>query len=96
MTELNNATTPFPAASLLGYPRIGRRRELKKAVEAYGAGKIGAAALDAAAQDIQLASARRLQERGLTEAAAVPGPFSYDDQVLDTTAHLGAGPAGFG
>ena len=27
----------------LGYPRIGRRRELKKAVEAYWAGKIDAA-----------------------------------------------------
>lgn len=38
--------TPFPSASLLGYPRIGRRRELKKAVEAYWAGKIDAAAMD--------------------------------------------------
>ena len=28
MTELNTSTpTPFPAASILGYPRIGRRRE---------------------------------------------------------------------
>ena len=89
MTEQNIARTPFPAASLLGYPRIGRRRELKKAVEAYWAGKIDAAALDAAAKDIQLAIARRLQELGLTEAAAVPGTFSYYDQVLDTTAHLG-------
>ncbi|UEL27094.1 5-methyltetrahydropteroyltriglutamate--homocysteine S-methyltransferase [Pseudarthrobacter sp. L1SW] len=96
MTALNNATTPFPAASLLGYPRIGRRRELKKAVEAYWAGKIDAAALDAAAKDIQLSIAKRLQDLGLTEAAAVPGTFSYYDQVLDTTAHLGAVPARFG
>ena len=88
--------TPFPAASLLGYPRIGRRRELKKAVEAYWAGKIDAAALDAAAKDIQLTIAKRLQELGLTEAAAVPGTFSYYDQVLDATAHLGAVPARFG
>ncbi len=88
--------TPFPAASLLGYPRIGRRRELKKAVEAYWAGKIDAAALEAAALDIQLGSARRLQELGLTEAAAVPGTFSFYDQVLDTTAALGAVPARFG
>ncbi|MGX5717623.1 5-methyltetrahydropteroyltriglutamate--homocysteine S-methyltransferase [Arthrobacter sp. MAHUQ-56] len=88
--------TPFPSASLLGYPRIGRRRELKKAVEAYWAGRIDAAGLDAAAKDIQLATARRLQELGLTEAAAVPGTFSYYDQVLDTTAHLGAVPARFG
>ncbi|MEE2523440.1 5-methyltetrahydropteroyltriglutamate--homocysteine S-methyltransferase [Pseudarthrobacter sp. J75] len=88
--------TPFPAASLLGYPRIGRRRELKKAVEAYWAGKIDAAALEAAALDIQLGTAKRLQELGLTEAAAVPGTFSFYDQVLDTTAHLGAVPARFG
>jgi 5-methyltetrahydropteroyltriglutamate--homocysteine methyltransferase len=96
MTEQNIPATPFPAASLLGYPRIGRRRELKKAVEAYWAGTIDAAELDAAAKDIQLTIARRLQELGLTEAAAVPGTFSYYDQVLDATAHLGAVPARFG
>ena len=88
--------TPFPAASILGYPRIGRRRELKKAVEAYWAGKIDATALDAAAKEIQLGTARRLQGLGLTEAAAVPGTFSYYDQVLDAAAHLGAVPARFG
>lgn len=93
MTELN---TPFPAASILGYPRIGRRRELKKAIEAYWAGKIDAAALDAAAKEIQLGTAKRLQGLGLTEAAAVPGTFSYYDQVLDAAAHLGAVPARFG
>ena len=43
MTALNTPNpTPFPAASILGYPRIGRRRELKKAVEAFWAGKIDA------------------------------------------------------
>jgi 5-methyltetrahydropteroyltriglutamate--homocysteine methyltransferase len=96
MTEQNTPATPFPAASILGYPRIGRRRELKKAIEAYWAGKIDAAALDAAAKGIQLTIAKRLQELGLTEAAAVPGTFSYYDQVLDATAHLGAVPARFG
>jgi len=97
MTALNTPNpTPFPAASILGYPRIGRRRELKKAVEAYWAGKIDAAALDAAAKEIQLGTAKRLQGLGLTEAAAVPGTFSYYDQVLDAAAHLGAVPARFG
>ena len=97
MTDKNTAArTPFPAASILGYPRIGRRRELKKAVEAYWAGSIDAAALDAAAKEIQLGTARRLQGLGLTEAAAVPGTFSYYDQVLDAAAHLGAVPARFG
>ena len=97
MTELNMPNPhPFPSASILGYPRIGRRRELKKAVEAYWAGKIDAAALDAAAKEIQLGTAKRLQGLGLTEAAAVPGTFSYYDQVLDAAAHLGAVPARFG
>ncbi|MDQ0619229.1 5-methyltetrahydropteroyltriglutamate--homocysteine S-methyltransferase [Arthrobacter globiformis] len=94
MTEQN--ATPFPSASILGYPRIGRRRELKKAVEAYWAGKIDAAALDAAAKEIQLGNAKRLQGLGLTEAAAVPGTFSFYDQVLDAAAHVGAVPARFG
>ncbi|MGY3320729.1 5-methyltetrahydropteroyltriglutamate--homocysteine S-methyltransferase [Arthrobacter sp. TE12232] len=94
MTE--QLATPFPSASILGYPRIGRRRELKKAIEAYWAGKIDAAALDAAAKEIQLGTAKRLQGLGLTEAAAVPGTFSYYDQVLDAAAHLGAVPARFG
>jgi 5-methyltetrahydropteroyltriglutamate--homocysteine methyltransferase len=93
MPEKNAA---FPSASILGYPRIGRRRELKKAVEAYWAGKIDAAALDAAAKEIQLGTARRLQALGLTEPAAVPGTFSFYDQVLDAAAHLGAVPARFG
>jgi 5-methyltetrahydropteroyltriglutamate--homocysteine methyltransferase len=98
MTEQHATTssTPFPSASILGYPRIGRRRELKKAVEAYWAGKIDAAALDSAAKEIQLGTAKRLQGLGLTEAAAVPGTFSYYDQVLDAAAHLGAVPARFG
>jgi 5-methyltetrahydropteroyltriglutamate--homocysteine methyltransferase len=89
-------TPAFPAASLLGYPRIGRRRELKKAVESFWAGRIDEAALDAAAKEIQLGTARRLVELGLSDAAAVPGTFSYYDQVLDAITHLGAEPARFG
>ncbi|WP_186759731.1 5-methyltetrahydropteroyltriglutamate--homocysteine S-methyltransferase [Arthrobacter alpinus] len=89
-------TPVFPSASLLGYPRIGRRRELKKAIEAFWAGKIDEAALDTAAKEIQLVAARRLSDLGLNEAAAIPGTFSYYDQVLDATTHIGAVPARFG
>src|SRR5688572_190587 len=39
-------TTPFGQSTVLGYPRIGANRELKKAVEAYWAGTIDAAALE--------------------------------------------------
>ncbi|MFC8302522.1 5-methyltetrahydropteroyltriglutamate--homocysteine S-methyltransferase [Specibacter sp. NPDC057265] len=89
-------TASFPSASLLGYPRIGRRRELKKAIEAFWAGTIDAAELEAAASSIQLGIARRLSGLGLTEPAAIPGTFSYYDQVLDAATHLGAVPARFG
>ena len=88
--------TAFPSASLLGYPRIGRRRELKKAIEGFWANKIDATELDAAAKEIQLGTARRLTELGLNEAAAIPGTFSYYDQVLDAITHIGAVPARFG
>ncbi len=37
----------FPTGTILGYPRIGRRRELKRAVEAFWAGRIDAAELEA-------------------------------------------------
>lgn len=93
---MSHTTPAFPSASLLGYPRIGRRRELKKAVEAYWAGQLDAAALDAAAKEIQLVTARRLVDLGLTEPAAIPATFSYYDHVLDAATHLGAVPARFG
>lgn len=92
MTESNS----FPTASILGYPRIGRRRELKKAVEAYWAGKISLGELDTAAKEVQLTTLNRLRDLGLDQPNAIPGTFSYYDQVLDTAAHLGALPARFG
>ncbi|MCU1572119.1 MAG: 5-methyltetrahydropteroyltriglutamate--homocysteine S-methyltransferase [Micrococcaceae bacterium] len=97
-TPSNTPTTslPFPSASLLGYPRIGRRRELKKAVEAFWAGRIDAATLEETARELQLATATRLRDLGLTEPAAIPGTFSFYDQVLDAAAAVGAVPARFG
>jgi 5-methyltetrahydropteroyltriglutamate--homocysteine methyltransferase len=92
----SSAVPAFPSATVLGYPRIGRRRELKKAVEAYWAGRIGQDELEAAAAQIQTATLSRLVELGLTGASSVPGTFSFYDQVLDTAAALGAVPARFG
>ena len=40
-------TADFPTGTILGYPRIGRRRELKKAVEAFWAGTISLDELEA-------------------------------------------------
>ena len=39
MSTASNSAA-FPTGTILGYPRIGRRRELKKAVEAFWAGKM--------------------------------------------------------
>ncbi|MFJ1512477.1 5-methyltetrahydropteroyltriglutamate--homocysteine S-methyltransferase [Cellulosimicrobium funkei] len=86
----------FPAGTVLGYPRIGRRRELKKAVEAFWAGKTSAEELEATARELRLATVRRLVELGLgADDASVPGSFSFYDQVLDVAAALGAVPSRF-
>ncbi|WP_026365660.1 5-methyltetrahydropteroyltriglutamate--homocysteine S-methyltransferase [Promicromonospora sukumoe] len=86
----------LPTATILGYPRIGRRRELKRAVEAFWAGRTTADELEATARDLRLATARRLVDLGLEAGtAAVPGSFSYYDQVLDAVALLGAVPERF-
>lgn len=86
----------FPAGTVLGYPRIGRRRELKKAVEAFWAGKTSAEELEATARELRLATVRRLVDLGLgDDDASVPGSFSFYDQVLDVAASLGAVPSRF-
>jgi 5-methyltetrahydropteroyltriglutamate--homocysteine methyltransferase len=89
--------TTFPAATILGYPRIGRHRELKRAVEAYWAGRIDAPALEAAASTSRRAVRARLTELGLgRDDSAVPESFSYYDHVLDAALAVGAVPARFG
>jgi 5-methyltetrahydropteroyltriglutamate--homocysteine methyltransferase len=88
--------THLPHATILGYPRIGRRRELKRAVESFWAGRTTADELEATARDLRLATARHLADLGLDAGtAAVPGSFSFYDQVLDTVALLGAVPDRF-
>ncbi|MHA7134414.1 5-methyltetrahydropteroyltriglutamate--homocysteine S-methyltransferase [Oerskovia turbata] len=86
----------FPAGSVLGYPRIGPRRELKKAVESFWAGKSTADELEATASALRVAAAQRLVDLGLdASSGAVPGSFSSYDQVLDVVALLGAVPSRF-
>ncbi len=86
----------FPSGSVLGYPRIGPRRELKKAVESFWAGRSTADELEATASALRVAAAQRLVDLGLdASSGAVPGSFSYYDQVLDVVALLGAVPSRF-
>lgn len=87
--------THLPHATILGYPRIGRRRELKRAVESFWAGRTTADELETTARDLRLATARHLAGLGLNGTAAVPGSFSFYDQVLDAVALLGAVPERF-
>ncbi|WP_438856368.1 5-methyltetrahydropteroyltriglutamate--homocysteine S-methyltransferase [Agromyces sp. M3QZ16-3] len=86
----------FPTGTILGYPRIGRRRELKHAVEAFWAGRIDAAELERTAAGLRAATRERLAELGLERAgSAIPESFSYYDQVLDAAVAVGAVPARF-
>ncbi|MGB4137220.1 MAG: 5-methyltetrahydropteroyltriglutamate--homocysteine S-methyltransferase, partial [Microbacterium sp.] len=88
--------TAFPAGTILGYPRIGRRRELKKAVEAFWAGRISEQELEQTAAELRAATRTRLVGLGLgREDSAVPESFSFYDQVLDAAVAVGAIPARF-
>ena len=90
-------TSPvFPTGTIVGYPRIGRRRELKKAVEAFWAGSTTADELEATAAELRRTTRERLTELGLGAAdSSLPESFSYYDQVLDAAVTLGAVPARF-
>ncbi|UOQ89536.1 5-methyltetrahydropteroyltriglutamate--homocysteine S-methyltransferase [Agromyces endophyticus] len=90
------STTPFPTGTVLGYPRIGRRRELKRAVEAYWAGAIDEAELEARAARLRAETRERLATLGLERTgSAIPESFSYYDQVLDAAVAVGAVPERF-
>lgn len=89
-------TPAFPTGTVLGYPRIGRRRELKHAVEAFWAGRIDAAELESRAADLRAATRERLVELGLgRDDSSIPESFSYYDQVLDAALAVGAVPDRF-
>ena len=90
------ATAAFPVGTILGYPRIGRRRELKKAVEAFWAGSIGAEELEATSAGLRQATLERLAGLGLGRTdSSIPGSFSYYDHVLDAAVAVGALPTRF-
>src|SRR3954462_4673415 len=77
-----------------GYPRIGKRRELKRALEGYWSGKRSAAELQETAAGVRRANWATQQEAGLD---LVPvNDFTFYDQVLDTSALAGAVPERFG
>jgi len=78
----------------LGFPRIGVKRELKRAIESYWKGELSEEKLFLAAKDLRKRHWELQKENGID---LVPvGDFSLYDQILDMTATLGAVPERFG
>ncbi len=78
----------------LGFPRIGRNRELKWTVEGFWQGRISEKQLLDIAKELRLENWREQTEAGITLVPA--GDFSLYDHILDMTATLGAVPERFG
>lgn len=79
------------ASSVLGFPRIGANREVKKAVEAYWAGKISADELTKAALEVKKYNWTNLKARGVDFIPS--GDFTLYDHVLDHSAAFNAIPS---
>lgn len=80
-------------STVLGYPRIGPDRELKRVVERYWAGRAERAELEDVAAKLRRDTWRGRREAGLHTIPS--NTFSYYDQVLDTAALFGALPERF-
>ena len=85
MTKAHPFTT-----TILGSPRIGPNRELKRAVEKYWAGNLDRSELEAVAAGIRHDTWESLSAAGLDSVPV--NTFSYYDQVLDTAVMVGALP----
>ena len=78
----------------LGYPRIGKERELKWASEAYWAGKLDEDGLQSVADTLRRAHWEGQRTAGID---LIPvNDFSFYDQVLDAIALVGAVPERYG
>lgn len=81
-------------AHVLGFPRIGADRELKKALEAYWAGNTSLADLEQVGQELRARHWAQQAESGLDVVTV--GDFAFYDQMLATSALLGVVPERFG
>eukprot|EP00897_Mesotaenium_endlicherianum_P001031 jgi/Mesen1/10929/ME000095S10265 len=82
------------ASHVVGYPRIGPKRELKFAQEAFWDGKLSATELVSTAKELRASVWKQMQKAGVSFIPS--NSFSFYDQVLDTTAMVGAVPARYG
>jgi 5-methyltetrahydropteroyltriglutamate--homocysteine methyltransferase len=81
---------PF-TATVTGSPRIGPKRELKRATEGYWAGRTSRSELEDVAATLRRDNWSELVAAGLDSVPV--NTFSYYDQMLDTAVLLGALPA---
>ncbi|KAK4279215.1 hypothetical protein QN277_016949 [Acacia crassicarpa] len=84
------ATLGAMASHIVGYPRMGPKRELKFALESFWDGKSSAEELQKVAADLRVAIWKQMADAGIKYIPS--NTFSYYDQVLDTTTMLGAVP----
>ena len=78
-------------AANLGFPRIGLKRELKKALESFWYGETTEAQLQETAKSLRAGNWKLQAEKGIDHIPS--NDFTLYDQTLDTTAMVGAGPA---
>src|SRR6266581_1844525 len=81
-------------AHILGFPRIGARRELKVALEAFWRSEIPEAELLAVGRDLRSRHWQWQRDAGLDFVTV--GDFAWYDPVLQALAHLGCVPGRFG
>ena len=81
-------------ATIPGYPRIGKKRQLKRALEGYWSGKRSAAELEAAAASVRQDAWSTQQAAGLDQLPV--NDFSLYDNMLDVAVMVGAIPERFG
>src|SRR6185437_15631674 len=81
---------PRATSTVLGYPRIGRQRELKRATERYWSGEVSADELRSDGAALRRQNWRRLAAAGLDELPV--NDFSFYDQLADLIQLFGVVP----
>ncbi|MBC1230245.1 5-methyltetrahydropteroyltriglutamate--homocysteine S-methyltransferase [Listeria booriae] len=80
-------------SSNLGYPRLGEKREWKKALENYWNNKISEEKLLSETKELRLHALKKQQDKGID---LIPvGDFSFYDHILDTSITFGIVPKRF-
>lgn len=78
---------------VIGFPRIGEKRELKFALERYWSGECDFSTVEEVAKELKAKSWQRQKASGIQYISS--NDFSYYDQMLDTITLVGAVPQRF-